>query len=148
MKHIRYDEETDHASPDIDLVKLRYTTISSRYCDILKRYVEVILGCHFKPQCETLSVHIQNISRVVNAGKEVAHGPSASFPRYSWPVLSSTVMICPSDSCKSFTGTPRPDVVIFAGYCEDEGGGWRARCTRCLATCWLQADERRWRMVD
>ena len=51
--------------------------------------------------------------------------PSASFPRYSWPVLSSTVMIWPSDSCKSLTGTPRPLIVV---------DGWRrfSRPRECL----------------
>jgi len=32
---------------------------------------------------------------------------SINFPLYISPVFSSTVMMCPSDSCRSFMGTPR-----------------------------------------
>lgn len=49
---------------------------------------------------------------IMDLFKDHKYGPSANFPRYNCPVLSSTVMICPSDSCKSLTGTPRPAVAI------------------------------------
>jgi hypothetical protein len=47
----------------------------------------------------------QQMGRITIA---LQHIPSASLPRYSWPVLSSTVTTCPRDSCRSLTGTPRP----------------------------------------
>ncbi len=51
---------------------------------------------------------------VIEMENETENAPSASFPRYSCPVFNSTVITCPSDSCRSLTGTPKPDCAIFA----------------------------------
>jgi hypothetical protein len=45
LQHIGDDEETDHTSSDIDLIKLRATTTPSSHGDIFQGDVEVILRC-------------------------------------------------------------------------------------------------------
>ena len=45
LQHIRYNEETNHATADVDLVELRNATIASSYSDILEGDVQVVLGC-------------------------------------------------------------------------------------------------------
>ena len=45
LQHIRHNEESDHASPDVHLVQLRYSTITSGNSDILEGDVQIILGC-------------------------------------------------------------------------------------------------------
>lgn len=43
LQHVRNDEEPNHASSDINLVKLRYTSITASNGNILQRDVQVIL---------------------------------------------------------------------------------------------------------
>ena len=45
LQHIRHDEESNHASTNIHLVQLRYSSIAAGYCDILQGNIEVVLSC-------------------------------------------------------------------------------------------------------
>ena len=44
LQHVGYNEKANHASADVDLIKLRNTSIAARYGDVAQSNVEVILS--------------------------------------------------------------------------------------------------------
>jgi len=44
LQHIRHDKETNHASPNVNLIKLGYTSIASRDGDVFQGDVKIILS--------------------------------------------------------------------------------------------------------
>ena len=44
LQHVWYNEEANHTATNVHLIKLRHTTVTASYSNVLQRNVQVILG--------------------------------------------------------------------------------------------------------
>jgi hypothetical protein len=109
LEHVGYDHEPDPATPDEDVLELRHLAIlpghfpTIRFRDILRWKRRRCGGSE-----STFAVKV-----MLSSWQFQLSSHSTMEPRYTSPVLSSTVTTCPAASCSSFTGIPRLRLIFL-----------------------------------